>query len=886
MKKSELINIIKKEILNEIKVFKPSQLPILQSLKSRIEASKDDKEKLSLAIQCAERVLHIFEKYYPGTHSKTPRNAIETAKAYLANPTDSAAITNVLRYKDYGDLGYDDDDYDPDNPGWGFSPAEAAAGNAAKQAVWAAVAHYKRIPMHYYGYKSVKFDQIINYCVKYAIEAVKKSENINDDEDDDDDEYIDESKILIKEYAEKVINDTITRWKNEHPEWATEFPTEATQKKHDEYLKKQIADFEKAKASLTQKLNIVVLSDTLRQGQNYLNIYKYSFDDMIKLIKSLPENTENIKKEAVKKFVEKEQIGKDLAQSYVARFISNRNNLKGALIDGTDDELYTKEDVEKLIPKNLLRNNLYLDPRNWEFHPLEQMLDALFPSKKEISGEINNVSTDADKIYDKDGIEIYKGDDMHKCISYNPKVASTSHQKYAWCVTQAGGGNMYDYYRFGEEAPTFYFIFDKNRSSTPDHKPFKDVWHAFVIRVASNGETYYITHADNPKDAVAKGWENISNKIPADIWGKIKNLKDYFKPIELSKSERLRKLASGKNLSLTEFKELTNDEKVDYVKGKSQKQGLTNDILEILPKYKTVDEYGKPTTLANEAINNGQTFPYFILKQYESLAKRYAIVNFRHGDNAENNTDKLLPLPYIKYLDENAKQIILSKYQEFLTFEYIEKYFGKETTKKYVNDQIQNLDYLPEKGPEKYIDNPKLKQLFDIYSKLYGPWQLTSSTNMSDEELELKSIMPTQGVYPRAIDQKYWSDLSTLERRSIIELVERYNQNLKYENLLYALPFVIKDGSQKYVFLPQSKDNYDVWVLMDEQGKVIKDKYNLPQLKKDNKFASIDFANSGDKYNRVYDIKDIQSSKPNDTLSEFVKESLKEWFKLEKQWKN
>ena len=872
MKKSELINIIKKEILSEIKVFKPSPFPILQSLKSRIESSQDDKEKLSLAIKCAEIVLPIYEKDIGiEQHNETPRNVIETAKAYLANPTDVAAITNLLRYEKYGYGGYDSDDYDPDDPPDnrnGFSPAEAAAGNAAKNAVWATVSYYKKDIAEFYAR--------IKYVVVYAIEAVEEEENIN------------ESKILIKEYTEKVINDTIIRWKNEHPEWATEFPTEAAQKKHDEYLKKQIADFEKAKASLTQKLNIVVLSDTLRQGQNYLNIYKYSFDDMIKLIKSLPENTENIKKEAVKKFVEKEQIGKDLAQSYVARFISNRNNLKGALIDGTDDELYTKEDVEKLIPKNLLRNNLYLDPRNWEFHPLEQMLDALFPSKKEISGEINNVSTDADKIYDKDGIEIYKGDDMHKCISYNPKVASTSRQKYAWCVTQAGGGNMYDSYRFREKAPTFYFIFDRNRPSTPDHKPFKDVWHAFVIRIESDGETYQITNADNPSDVTAKSWEDISKKIPADIWGKIKNLKDYFKPIELSKSERLRKLASGKNLSLTEFKELTNDEKVDYVKGKSQKQGLTNDILEILPKYKTVDEYGKPTTLANEAINNGQTFPYFILKQYESLAKRYAIVNFRQGgnaeNNAENNTDKLLPLPYIKYLDENAKQIILSKYQEFLTFEYIEKYFGKETTKKWVNDQIQNLDYLPEKGPEKYIDNPKLKQLFDIViSKLYGPWQLTSSTNMSDEELELKSIMPTQGVYPRAIDQKYWSDLSTLERRSIIELVEKYNQNLKYENLLYALPFVIKDGSQKYVFLPQSKDNYDVWVLMDEQGKVIKDKYNLPQLKKDNKLASIDFANSGDKYNRVYDIKDIQSSnKPNDILSEFVKESLKEWFKLKK----
>jgi hypothetical protein len=878
MKKSELINIIKKEILNEITVFKPSPLPLLLGLQSQIKASKDPKEKLSLAIQCAEKVLPIFEKDWPRAHDQSPRDAIKTARAYLANPTDSATIANLLRYEKYGLGGYDDYDYDPENHR-GFSSAVAAAGNAAKNTVWAAVAHHKGIPIPYYRNESIEFDQIINHVPKYAIEAVKESENIDNSEDEDED--INESKILIKEYAEKVINDTITRWKNEHPEWATEFPTEEAQKKHDEYLKKLIASFEKAKASLTQKLNIVVLSDTLKQGQNYLNIYKYSFDDMIKLIKSLPENTESIKKEAIKRFVEKEQIGKDLVQSYVARFMSNRDKLKIALVNGTEDEAYTKEDVEKLIPKNLLRNNLYFDPRNWEFHPLEQMLDTLFPSKKEISGEINNVATDADKIYDKDGIEIHKGDDKDKCISYNPKLSSTNLQKYAWCVTQVGSGNMYDGYRFREDAPTFYFIFDRNRSSEPDHRPFKDKWHAFVIRVTTDGKKYYITDANNPTDVPAENWEAISRIIPADIWAKIKNLKDYFKPIELSKNERYRKIAAGKNLSLSEFKELDNDEKLTYVKGKSQKQLLSNDILEILPKYKIVDEDGKTTTLANIAINYGQTFPYSILKQYESLAKRYAVFNFRQGNDADPN--KLLPLPYIKYLTEEAKQAIFSKYQGFLTFEYIEKYLGKEIAKKYVNDQVQNLNYLPQSAG-KYIDNPKLKQLFDIYSKLFVPWQLTSTTNMSDEELELKSIMPTQGIYPRAMDQKYWSSLSTLERRSIIELVEKYNQNLKYEELLYALPFVIKDGGQKYVFLPQSKDNYDIWVLMDEQGKVVKNKYDSPQITINGEQTPIDFANSGNQYNRIYDIKNIQSS--NDTLSEFVKESLKEWFKLEKQWKN
>ena len=42
-------------------------------------------------------------------------------------------------------------------------------------------------------------------------------------------------------------------------------------------------------------------------------------------------------------------------------------------------------------------------------------------------------------------------------------------------------------------------------------------------------------------------------------------------------------MASGKNLSLQEFKELSQDEKILYVQGKAQKNQLTPEILKILP---------------------------------------------------------------------------------------------------------------------------------------------------------------------------------------------------------------------------------------------------------------------------------------------------------------
>jgi hypothetical protein len=574
---------------------------------------------------------------------------------------------------------------------------------------------------------------------------------------------------------------------------------------------------------------------------------------MVKLIKSLPENPEKIKKDAVGKFVQQDGIAKPTAQSYVARFIENKDKLKIATQEGLENEGFTKEEILNFIPKKLLSNNAYLDPRAWTWQPFEQMLDALFPSQKAAGEEGENlVSTDADKIYDKGGIEIYKGDDIHKCISYNPVSSETKRKKYGWCVTQVGNTN-YDYYRLGDKGPTFYFVFDRSKDSSPEHAPFKDQWHAFVIQVTADNEEYIVTGADNRGDQPTKnkGWEGVADIVPADTWTKIKGLKDYFKPISLSPVERGKKFAAGKNLSLSEFKELSQDEKILYVQGKGSKNQISLDILKILPQYK-INLEGRSITLANVAMDSRQKFPYSILKNNDALVKRYAVVSSRHFP------DDPLPLPFIKYLDEGAKQKYLEKYDDNLTFEYIEKYFGDKVAEKYVEKQLKNLNYLPQTA-SKYIKNEKLKQLFEIYSKLFTSWEFGNNTNISDEQLENSSNMPEQEVNPIPIDQKQWVDLPSSDRKAIIELLEKFNKNTQYLTLLYALPFMVKDGSKKYILLPKSNNSqeYDSWVLMDEQGKIIKD-----NISGNSELAGqplyIGYPDDSTDFNRIYDIKDLK----------------------------
>jgi len=662
---------------------------------------------------------------------------------------------------------------------------------------------------------------------------------------------------ILLELSEPKIKSTIERWKSEDP------------KVDDKAARALITRFEQVQSGLESKLDILAIPDELKQNNKYKSIDNYSYENMVKMIRSIPENPDKIKKDAIKNFVEKEQIDKPTAQSYTSRFMTNRDRLKYAVENGTEDGHFTKEEVLALIPKNLLKNNYYLDPRYWKWQNFEQMLDAIFPSQKQAGEEDENLaSTNADKIYDKNGIEIYKGDDVHKCISYNPINSNTKIKKYGWCVTQVGNTN-YDYYRFQEEAPTFYFIFDRSKPSTPEHSRFDDPWHAFVIQVNKDGESYIITNANNSSDTPAETWNSISKIVPSETWAKIKNLKDYFKPISLSAVEKGRKIASGKNLSLDEFKELSQDDKILYIQGKASRNQLkrTPEILKILPKYK-IPVGGRTTTLANIAIDNGQQFSYDELKDYPQLAERYAIFRFRHTDYSKTP----IPLSFIKYLDEPAKEKYLKTFDGNVTFQYIEKYFGPDITKKYVDEQLKNLSFLPPEA-SKYITKPELKTLFNTYSKLFDNWKYGYNTSAEVDEKIVDSLydMPQQFIDPYPFTLNQWKTLSAQNKNTLLKLTENVGNDEKYKVLIYALPYIIKSGDETYLLLPQNEENEYDWVITDINGKVLR-----KDIDQDNSYIGGNTLNSfspdEDNFKRVYDIEDvIINDKP---LSSNLKESI------------
>lgn len=598
-------------------------------------------------------------------------------------------------------------------------------------------------------------------------------------------------KYPLNEYSDKIVRSLIDKWQKEDPK-ATE-----------SIITQLIKKFEQIKNGLEAKADKVAIPERFKGNkQLFLDITQYSFDELVKLIKSLPKDEEKSKKEIIKYFVEKERLEKPIVQSYVNRFFENRRELKYKVENGDEENGFSKKEVERLIPSYLLRNDLYLDITNWkEFEKLEQMLDALFP-RQQVAGEEdqNTATTDADKIYDKDGIEIYKGDAQHKCVSYNPTV--NGKKKYGWCITQPGNSN-YDYYRFQQGTNRmFYFVFDRSR---PDSDPF----HAIVIHVGEDNKQYWVTDARNSGDNNEKNWIGVIKRLPQDLGSKLAGLEKIFKYVAPSKAEISSAALRGKKLSARDFIELDSDTKAQYIQANAG--SLSADVLNVLDN-----------NLKNLAINYGQQFSWNQLKDSEALAKRYAIFRFRHT----NYSAIPIPLPFIKYLDDDAKLKYFQTFEkDYLTFDQIQKYFGDVITKDYVEKQFKELGFLP-KAAGRYIDDLKSKHLFDLYSTLFTNWVINStSTNEEDE-----SKASSQSVRPILLTQDQWKKLPSEYKTDLIKLVKKLDGKEKYVAVLYGSPFIINNKGKDILVLPTNLDN-DRFVLTDIEGNNISDKeYDNIQL--------------------------------------------------------
>ena len=553
-------------------------------------------------------------------------------------------------------------------------------------------------------------------------------------------------------------------------------------------------------------------------GLKYNNSWQDMFESFLdeSLILEISEKVIKQKYEEYKK--QNPNLDYEIVQYYVNRFDQIKNGLKDRV--QRNDEL-----VKTLLPKDLkteeaLKKLFYLDILRWKkFNDLERLIDGAFSktqAKKKEDELVNSVETDADLIYNKDGIEIYRGDAEPKCIKYGKNAY------YSWCISRPQG-SMYGNYRFRQgESRMFYFVFDRNRPDTKRNDNFVDDYHAMVIHKYEDG-SWALTKASNNGDDRYKTFQELVNSLPDDLKNALEKNENLFQYIQPSREEIELQALKGKALTAQQFAELSYEIKKQYVRQNAQNYNyLTSEIFNLLDNE-----------LKNEAINFDRKSTYDELKSNLGLVKRHADYRFTRYPNEP------LPYKFISFLKPDLQKIYYDKFEEdYLTFDEIEEFFNKNILKDYIEKQISNFDFLP-KEAVKYM-TPDQKKIFDLYSKSFLDIEYQSAGGGSSVD----RLAPSRYVKIHPINTKSYQKLSAQEKEELFNLTQQLSNNPKdrEKHLAFTLgiPVTFEQNGKMYLVTPNSKEFNTKYSILDANGNVLKTDLKSVDFYKDNKKVPFD----------------------------------------------
>jgi hypothetical protein len=600
---------------------------------------------------------------------------------------------------------------------------------------------------------------------------------------------------------------------------------------------------------------------------------------------SLNEYSEKVIKQMTDKFQRemKNTLSADDIKTKLNRFDQIKPNLPAKIKSG---QIVMPDKFVKPDPKT----KKVLNPQdilNYTWKDLETVLDAYGGKAEKTSKDFQTVQDaefvevkGAPVVYNGNGIKIYEGSDYGSCVKLNYvfkyKGEDDKIYSYGFCIgRKEEASNQYYTYRFGRGGGfrSFYFVADYTQDANikgnpSDRNNFENWYHFFIIHAFDNDKfgitdavNQYGTNHELTGNDKGVSWEEIGQFMIKNggesgkkAWDKIKNLKDVFKYVPPSDEETDQALVRDKILNFEQFKTLNRNQKRVYITRRAdQPNAFNSEMFGILD----VD-------LKNLALRTGSGFKptYNDIKDNNALSRSYARFRLTRAlDDYKNgkSSTTVVPLPFVQYLNDDEKKEYIDNFDDNISPDLIRKYFGDEVANEYINDTAKKLNYLP-KEDVKYIKDPKLKSLYELLNKLNVSWKEGETTKISDEELANQSSMPEQVVDPKPLYLKGWQDLSATEKKVVIALIKKYNGKKEYRELIFSLPFLIKDGANEYIFAPinENPDNegqYDDWVLVDMNGKVVK------KILGDSLLGGIPI-NSGypnvfRDFNRIYDIKDL-----------------------------
>jgi len=613
------------------------------------------------------------------------------------------------------------------------------------------------------------------------------------------------NKQILNEYSDKVISSVLDTFKKYSPEVS------------DEEIKKYIDLFDKRKnnirngfdgtdTKLKNKYKILIPND-LQPNLKYLDITLWKdWNAFKKVVDNSGKKEQDVWEKAISKLSRISGIDAMIVGQYLNRFKMLIPRIEQGIAENN-------ENVTTHIPKELLADGKWKIPTNWnDFDKLEHLVDSFNTGKStEGAKELNSAETDADKVYSKNGVEIYVGDAEHKCVRYGKDGY------YSWCVSRPKGGSLYYSYRFKEGERTFYIVFDKNLTDKKTQGHFDEPFHAVFLQVLKGyGDSleYQYTTADNKGEfphPAAESWSELGDAIKEDkggkaFWEKIKGLQSVFKYVPPSGEEKKFKEFKNKRYTLEQYLDLSDEDQLMWRRSNADIPGIIGqDIIDVLD-----DEQ------INDLINHGRLFTWNEIKHSKPLIKRYA--DFR----ATRDDKKPLPLKFIPYLKPEIQEVYYKNFNDYFAFEDLEAYFGDEIVKKSIKNQLKSLGYLP-KSAVKYMDS-KEKYLYNIYSKAYEDIQ-EEETLQSKEEWDNKtSSADDRYMNLPAISNASFNALVPQEQKQFVNLVKKLAVNKdnldKYPDFFIGVPSLFTKNNVLF-FLSREDSTSNRLCLWDENGRIV-----------------------------------------------------------------
>lgn len=231
-------------------------------------------------------------------------------------------------------------------------------------------------------------------------------------------------------------------------------------------------------------------------------------------------------------------------------------------------------------------DNIY---RDWlSFSEYIHGLENMSKGRVEMEGKID-VETDEPPIWEGNGIKIFDGNDVGKCIKYT--TGGLTGQRYGFCIGQPAN-TMWQSYR-DTKTSTFYYIIDENRD-------LSDPLHIVVFDNTKHG--IELTDSNNHTGTIAEYGQDTQGYIDylKSKGAPVDNLVN--KPKTPEEEEEVAKLGN-QNTDLDWFKNLSYEEKSKYI---GRGHILGNEQFKYLWQFRN-DKGGYK--LLHQYVDTGQAIP-------------------------------------------------------------------------------------------------------------------------------------------------------------------------------------------------------------------------------------------------------------------------------------